>query len=38
MRADDVVQVFEPQLTPLQLKVPDLSQVPAATCASVAAL
>ena len=38
MRGDDVVQVFEPQLTPLQLKVLDLLHVPAAAYASVAAL
>jgi len=38
MRGDDVVQVFEPQLTALQLKVLDLLHVPAATYASVAAL
>jgi len=38
MLGDDVVQVFEPQLTPLQVKVLDLLHVPAATYASVIAL
>ena len=38
MRGDDVVQVFEPQLTALQLKVLDLLHVPAVAYASVAAL
>ena len=38
MSGEEVVQVFEPQLTPLQLKVLDLLHVPAAAYASVAAL
>jgi len=38
MRGDDVVQVFEPQLTALQLKVLDLLHVPAGAYASVAAV
>jgi hypothetical protein len=38
MRGDDVVQVFEPQLTALQLKVLDLLHVPAVAYASIAAL
>ncbi|MHB1444209.1 MAG: IS1634 family transposase [Acidimicrobiales bacterium] len=37
MSGDDVVQVFEPQLTPLQQKVLDLLHVPAAVYASVVA-
>jgi transposase len=36
MSGDDIVQVFEPQLTPLQLKVLDLLHVPAAAYTSVA--
>lgn len=35
MSGDVVVQVFEPQLTPLQQKVLDLLHVPAAAYASL---